>query len=274
MKFIFSFFLYIVLMSPVLADTQCGSITNPDTCGATAGCYYDNDGIECSGCNELYYNPGGESNGTCRECGSYTNGVWSWAETESTHPDHSVFNPDYNNTTGLSSCPWVCATDYFQNDENSCAPCPGTSFSIITVDNGYMSNLAACCSGDNYLIKDDRDQYKCGQCGQNQAKTPVTGTSNVYTCTQCHEYAVVLDNECVCKGNTYGDGTTTCTKCPAGMLTVVPRNGETPEAAYERVRHDPNFQGEPGAREERQCKIGAFTKFCNGNGTNCMRLMQ
>ncbi len=294
MKKILKFLLIIAVFMPFMANAECTSSTPENDCvcpgwewNASSSMF----GGECTQCASFYYNPGNDSR-SCLKCGSYDNSVWSWAETASDHPGNSVFNPADDNTTGLSYCPWVCTMNYYRSsyDANTgageCTECPehstsaqgATDINACTCQSGYYKTTNA----NGGLID---NTFTCQSCGndwtgcENAGATSATvgcpsgryktiGTNGVVTCRSCGDYAFVGgNNECVCKGNTYGDPYAGCTKCPAGMLTVV----TTPEST---AIHDPTFQGEPGATSIRQCKIGAFTKFCNGNGTHCMRLMQ
>lgn len=250
MKFIFSFLIMCILSTQCFAvfveEQICTGISSVESCTATAGCDWDSQfGGECGRCEQDKYNNGSG----CTACPSNRETTQSGATSVY---DCTCEANHYMICNGSDYCSCQQRPEHSTYNENTHQfECRGYS----TLNN----NTCECPPYSQW----DGGENRC-KCDPNYGEA-ITG--NTLTCTHCGEYAFVLDNECVCKGNTYGDPYVGCTKCPAGMLTVV----STPETD---AIHNPNFQGEPGATSKSQCKIGAFTKFCNGNGTNCMRLMQ
>lgn len=275
MKFIFSFFLCLILVSPVLAD-QCINQTNQN-CINTAGCEWV--AGACSQCESGWYSAPGDN--ACLSCESgFDSG---WTSQHKTHPK------------GASSCSdWECASDYFPTDTNddgnydSCSPCnPATlpqnaqftDSCAWRCNTGYYKNGTTCnscpsnsttnapgatnisqcfCTGSHYMTSNNT----CAPCPEHVAQcnslsyTNVTCESGyiksvsngIVTCSKCPEHAEQSGDTCVCTTGYYSDGNT-CTACPYGTTSAL------------------------GSTDVSNCQMTANTQFCDANGENCMKIL-
>ena len=81
--------------------------------------------------------------------------------------------------------------------------------------------------------------------------TSSTDDNGVVFCLACPENATKQNGVCRCDANYYGNGTTTCTRCPIGTTKAV-------DAAPSNISN---------------CEMSSSTQFCDANGTNCMNLI-
>ena len=105
MKFIFSFFLGILLSSPVFADDadQCaGHNYSLSQCNNISGCSYtEDDG--CQQCSPTEYSPTGEQ--SCLPCNTYSFSTGKIYDSA-------------NGIAGQSECPWMCDNEYYRGGAN------------------------------------------------------------------------------------------------------------------------------------------------------------
>ena len=246
MKFIFSFFTYIMFMSVAFSASQnkCELKSVAPSCHSVGGCEWvlteiDDEVIgSCEICQPNYYNPQHNASG-CLIC------------------NDSVFEPnshkiaDTQQTEGQSSCPWVCNDGYFDDTEHTqCLFCPTNTSGFMSYPNGEAptSNCANSCSGGKYIIdtlesaNSTSHRYYCGTCGLGtQSSNGVVSTCTCYNAPgvnrvygggpnrttnriecECTAGATWQDNACKCGVNTYltqTDNGYICQSCPGHALT-------------------------------------------------------
>lgn len=188
---------------------KCPTVTDGDTttCQHQAGCYFDATAEECTPCPALTFNDG--TSNTCSHCAVVVEGEYI---TDYQHGDygrnaqtyHKVFDEAHANDTGLTSCPWRCANNFFQlfadgqNGGNECSPCPNptsntyfitidTANSNLTggaIDTNIYNSCNSQCQNDDFIIKTTTIQngsnatvykYYCGQCGAGQESIDPSG---------------------------------------------------------------------------------------------------
>lgn len=243
MKFIFSFLLYIVFLSPVLATIteDCSPYnTNENICSGQPGCYWDEfaEDIYCRECpagfgcingnqtqcnNQLgahQVHPLGASSCTDFICES------GWRKTaDGNGCELNCTNIPENASlpNGEENCNnWICNQGYYKNG-NTCVECP--SGSTTSGDGATNISQCTCQSKTNsnntislLLIQITGNQYYCGQCGDG-----ASSNTNPTTCTCFHGANVIDGNQtatqnipiqCKCPSNvhTIDDSTNTC-KC-------------------------------------------------------------
>ncbi|MBO4672267.1 MAG: hypothetical protein J5608_01275 [Alphaproteobacteria bacterium] len=155
--------------------------TEGNTCQYWDGCYVMAE--SCSPCDAKTYNDDNSAT-ECKSCGSYSDNVWNWANTASSHPDYSVFDSQYDDTTGISFCPWKCEDGWYESNDyvaetgaGECMNCPK-----LRADDGHQPVISLneeqdfighCkCNtnnpgGSNLIKHFDGSGYKyfCGICG-------------------------------------------------------------------------------------------------------------
>lgn len=234
MKFIFSFLLYIVFLSPVFATIteDCSPYnTNENICSGQPGCYWDDfdDTTPCQECpagfgcingnqtqcnNQLgahQVHPLGASSCTDFICES------GWRKTADGNgcelnctniPDNAYIPAGEENCNN-----WMCNQGYYKNG-NTCVECPSGS----TTSGDGATNINQCsCKGSSQPIYIDGVWEYCFvtqnnntgsydstthsfDCIQNANRTETGPNSDgIYTinCT-CPEYSSIENNECKC----------------------------------------------------------------------------
>lgn len=311
MKFIFSFFTYIMFMSVAFSASQnkCELKSDAPSCHSVGGCEWvlteiDDEVIgSCEICQPNYYSPQHNASG-CLIC------------------NDSVFEPnshkiaDTQQTEGQSSCPWVCDDGYFDDTEHTqCLFCPTNTSGFMSYPDGETptSDCANSCSGGKYIIETlsstnaTTHRYYCGECGLG------TQSSNgaVSTCT-CYNAPGVnriygggptrTNNrvECECPTDATWNGTQ-CV-CPDNKVLAQDTNDEwycadCPTNATKRgnvCKCKPGYYGDGtspctqcptgmttitndngyGATDSSACYMTGNTEFCiNGATTNCLKFI-
>lgn len=273
MKNIFYVVCCIACLFPVLVNAQgCSDYeNNQQGCLLRGGCKWipdEGDDGWCEECTAHYYHIScsiGNQNcaDSCNPCVvDPSNNNWEW-NSNFNHPANAVYDSNSANT-GLSFCPWKCASGYFK-DGDSCTPCPeqGGSPYREGVDLGAMGDT--CCTGGNYLIAIPGGAYQCGICGANTngqnsdlSCKCITGAqlNNDGLSCSCPANSEVSGTTCICKQNYYNANTDVndempiCERCPNGT-----------------------FKDDSGNAGITACQMDHRTKFCNGSGGNCMQLI-
>lgn len=279
MKFIFSFFICLIFVLPVLANNQCENLTQntTPTCTASGGCVWDYGA--CSQCQSGTYSAPNDN--TCTPCPTGFDS--DWTSQHKTHPkgasscsdwecESNYFPTDTNNDGNYDicspcdpttlpqnaqftdSCAWRCNTGYYKNG-TTCNSCPSNS----TTNAPGATNISQCfCTGSHYMTSNNT----CAPCPEHVAQcnslsyTDVTCESGyiksvsngIVTCSPCPEHAVQSGSTCKCNKGYYGDGNT-CTACPYGTTSAL------------------------GSTDVSNCQMTPDTQFCDANGENCMKLL-
>lgn len=243
-------------------DGTCTEICTTDSstnlCEDYNGCYDRTDAFGgCAPCEPGYYNNNTTNTTECQQCSS----SFSTGQT---------FDTAYNNTYGLSTCPWMCDEGYYKSGD-SCLSCPtnatspagSTSINDCQCSTGYyrggegMDGCIQCtgqlsCSGTGLEYSNPAPN---GISCQGNSQLVPDDTHNTYSCQFCSDANATYDNETgKCKCNTGYYGTlngfnTTCTACPAGMTS------------------------DPGSTYKSACHMTSATNFCDAEGQNCMNLI-
>lgn len=274
MKSIFKIlpFFYILLSPTIVLASGCGNYTIYSTCNEHLdyciwdnnectercpttdnscqnwhGCYLQSsagDGMSsssiCTPCNQGEYNNTANAT-TCSSCATCNDPsddtnfdnctAWQWTGIDNSPvggaPANSIFDAA-NATYGQSSCPWICDSGYYRGgaNNNECIQCPTHSTGCTTSGQTYQT--VQCDTGYRKVLDHDAHTVECSKCADN---------------------ATLVDNNCKCNTNYYGDGNTQCTRCPAGTTTT-----------------------SNGATNVSQCRMSSNTKFCDTKG-NCMKLI-
>lgn len=251
MKFIFSFFLAVIFLSPVWATvTETCPTTAPegtqlsDYCKQTPGCKWSMG--SCTPCQSGYYNDGTFTDG-CHAC---DNGFdTGWSDLHKQHPAGASSCADWECVSGYNlvniagvetcqlcdpadlyphaefvnsnaeGCAQQCSQGYYGANANNCQECPTGS----TTNGAGATNISHCtCQSKSngislLLIQITGNQYYCGQCGDG-----INSNTNPTTCTCFHGANVIDGNQttqnipiqCKCPLNTHTIDTTTNTcKC-------------------------------------------------------------
>lgn len=252
MKFIFSFFLYLIFVLPVYADFTPANICEQQdstSCNLTGGCYWI--GIECIQCQSGTYNDGNQNG--CTACpNGYDNG---WAQLYKAHDAGE----------NLATCTnFICTGNRVKSaDGQSCVlNCSGITEPKFLPDGETNCDNWQCRAG-YYRGGTNNDECKTcpdnsDNCGIIYGLTTATVTcesgyvksvsNGIVTCSTCPEHAEQSGNTCICTTGYYGDGNT-CTACPYGTTSMA---GSTAKSA---------------------CHMTQNTKFCDANGENCMKLL-
>ena len=252
MKFIFSFLFGILILSPTFASYECTDNTQKDQCKCAGWGWVDldeNSGF-CEQCGQTQYSPANDS--VCHDCIDYTG---NWAA-DAQDVSNSIFDTDHA-TSGQSSCPWVCANNYFDDVAHTeCFACPLPSSGFMSYRaNANISHISTCnsCNQNQYIIQRDviinnepKNVYYCGTCGLNIQ--PTATDTNIYTCncpeTTNHNTNTFTTNynECVCPESASWSNTSNRCKCSANKYLspgtdgvysckTCPSNGNCPEGS-------------------------------------------
>lgn len=264
MKFILSFFLYIIFLSPVFAtvtdSSTCNNIDTSNTCKSTNGCGDWDDDFGCSQCQSGTYNNG--STQSCQSCENDSNYQAIVSDPLKRHPAgasscsdficesgyiqsgndcilNCTLTDGYYLPAGATSCnDWQCDIGWYRNqNRTACVQCPSG-----TTTTGYDSADISQCqcqskSNDNnamslLLIQITGNQYYCGWCGDGII---TTANTNPVQCT-CYHGANIVNGEqtvannipvqCVCPSGTANIDTTTNT-CQCGADHYLKSNNGT-----------------------------------------------
>lgn len=243
MKFIFSFFLYIVSLSPVLATVTENCTTSSSPSGCSIGCYIDEFATPaaCVQCQSGYYNTGAFTDG-CHACDDgFDTG---WADLNMQHPAGASSCADWECISGYNlvniagietcqlcdpailpanaefvngndaSCAWQCEEGFYKNSTGTgCNECPDGSISAPGADSISQCTCQSKSNGNNamslLLIQITGNQYYCGWCGDGTASN-----TNPVQCT-CYHGANIVNGE-----QTVAQNTPIQCKCPSNTDTV------------------------------------------------------
>ena len=258
-------------LCPILANADSCSNHDNDRSGCLSlgGCEWtpDNnngDGF-CNDCSVGYANApcsGSNCPESCQDCAS----EWQHYGTGQTFDNN---DPSINNTTGTSSCPWICEANYYQSG-NSCLACPQYS-TTQNHPNGGATSITDCKCASHYYMggSGNNECISCPEhssCHTNGPDNNTGLTFNNVTCDSgytryinnnevtcsigCGLYAVSNSSNdgCICNVGYYGDGTT-CSACPIGTTSA------------------------QGSQNISDCVMTSTTLFCDGTGQNCMQLI-
>lgn len=258
MKFIFSFLLYMVFLSPVFATIteDCSPYsTNENICSSQPGCYWDEfaDEYPCILCSTGQACNNGEAV-TCENslgphqqhpegassCSDFIcDSGWrktadgTGCELNCTNTPDNAYIP-----AGEENCNnWACNENFYKNSTGTgCSQCPDGSISAPGADSISQCTCQSKSNGNNamslLLIQITGNQYYCGQCGDGII---TTANTNPVQCT-CYHGANIVNGEqtvaqntriqCKCPSNTYTVDTTTNT-CQCGADHYLKNNNGT-----------------------------------------------
>ena len=254
------------LLPTTLYATTCSNFNGNFTgCYSFGGCSYSVFGDVCQKCQAGSYIPSNYS------CTNEEDGCDCLSCDFFNYPDNAEPDTD-NQQEGQSTCPWVCRMYYYKNG-NSCTHCPTNSSSELGATSindckcltGYYMggpyddtcyrcsdspNLS--CTGSGLTYNSPLSSVSGFSCSNGQLhRDNINHTVSCQTCTDAN--ATLSVGTCYCNTGYYGtpDGmNTTCAKCPSGTTTTGNNN-----------------------QNINSCKMTAATKFCDGNGNNCMNLL-
>ena len=247
MKFILSFFLYVIFLLPAFADVPSCEELSDTQCIQTSGCGWN--GLDCAVCESGTYNNGSTS--TCQSCENdpsydqttlnaqnkqHPRGASSCADWECISGYHLVniagietcqlcdpailpANAEFVNGND-ASCAWQCEEGFYKNSTGTgCNECPNGSSSTPGAESISQCTCQSKNNGESggpssvqlLLIQITGNQYYCGQCGDGVI---TTANTNPVQCT-CFHGANIVNGE-----QTVANNISVQCMCPSGTANI------------------------------------------------------